>query len=262
MRTEPEALGDMRVGSGAAHDPVLRREPHRLLVEGADRDPRVEDLDRVDVLDHGEQVLVVGHGVQAVERVRHVDEAALGADRRDRLVERHPARDLLLDEEADHLALVGGLDLLRHDHLDPELGRLGAGVERAGDLVVVGHRDRAEAGVAGGGQQHLDRRRAVARVVGVHVQVDVDQLALGQPRPHRGEARGDVAPRGDLLVDRLEALRHARPVESSSWACARSRRVVRRPSSRISRSSWAASVSTSPGSNSSPRSSSPLTTSS
>ena len=39
----------------------------------------VEDLERVDVLDHREQVLVVGHGVQAVERVRHVDEAALRA---------------------------------------------------------------------------------------------------------------------------------------------------------------------------------------
>ena len=157
----------------------------------------------------------------------HVDEAALGADRLDRLVERHPARDLLLEEEADHLALVGGLDLLRHDHLDAELGRLGARVEGAGDLVVVGHRDRAEAGVARAGEQHLDRRRAVARVVGVHVQVDVDQPALGQPRPHRGQVRRDVAARRDLRVDRLEAARHARPVELVARARARARAASR-----------------------------------
>ena len=31
--------------------------------------------------------------------------------------------------------------------------------------------------LARGGEQHLDRRRAVVRVVGVHVQVDVDQRA-------------------------------------------------------------------------------------
>ena len=74
-----EALRHVRVGAGASHDAVLRREAHRLLVEGADRHARVEDLERVDVLDDREQVLVVGHGVQAVERVRHVDEAALGA---------------------------------------------------------------------------------------------------------------------------------------------------------------------------------------
>ena len=76
--------------------------------------------------DDREHVLVVGHRVQAVERVRDVDEPALAADLGDRLLERHPARDLLLDEEADDLALVGGLDLLADDHLDAVLGGLGA----------------------------------------------------------------------------------------------------------------------------------------
>src|SRR3712207_7464528 len=41
------------------------------------------------------------------------------------------------------------------------LGGLGVGVERAGDLVVVGHRDRAEALPARGLEQHLHRRGAV-----------------------------------------------------------------------------------------------------
>ena len=150
--------------------------------------------------DDREHVLVVGHRVHAVERVRDVDDPALAADLGDRLLQRHPARDLLLDEEADDLALVGGLDLLADDHLDAVLGGLRARVERAGDLVVVGDRDRAEADVAGGREQHVDRRRAVVGVVGVHVQVDLDQLALGEPRadlglagPGRGAARRGAA---------------------------------------------------------------------
>ena len=91
----------------------------------------------------------------------------------------------------------GGLDLLADDDLDAEVGRLRRGLERAGDLVVVGDRDRAEALVARGGQQHLDRRRAVVGVVGVHVQVDVDQRAgaagaratVGVAARRRGGAR-------------------------------------------------------------------------
>ncbi len=81
---------------------------------------------------------------------------------------------------------------------DAVLGGLLAGVQRAGDLVVVGDRDRAQADVARGRQQHVDGRRAVARVVGVHVQVDLDQLALGEPRPHLrawGPGRGAARPR-------------------------------------------------------------------
>ena len=77
---------------------------------------------------------------------------------------------------------------------------------------MVGHRDRAEAGVARAGEQDLDRRGAVARVVGVHVQVDVDQLPLGQARAHGGLGVGVVAARRDLGVDRVEALRDAAPV--------------------------------------------------
>src|SRR5262249_15970437 len=42
-RAEP--LRDVRIRPGPGDDPVLRREPHCLLVEGTDRHPRIEHLD-------------------------------------------------------------------------------------------------------------------------------------------------------------------------------------------------------------------------
>jgi len=88
----------------------------------------------------------------------------------------HPPRDLLLDEQPDDLALICRLDLLADDHGDP----FGLSASRVGarDLVVVGDRDRAQAASPRLGQQHLDRRRAVVGVVGVHVHVDVDHAAI------------------------------------------------------------------------------------
>ena len=86
-----------------------------------------------------------------------------------------------------------------------------ARLQRAGDLVVVGDRDRPEAAVAGGLEQHLDRGRAVARVVGVHVQVDLDQRPLGDPLAHlrvAGAGRGG-APAG--AGRSLPARRRPRP---------------------------------------------------
>ena len=53
----------------------------------------------------GEQVLVVGDRVHAVERVGHVHEAALARISATVSCRRQPARDLLLDEQPDHLAL-------------------------------------------------------------------------------------------------------------------------------------------------------------
>ena len=48
----------------------LRAKRTASSLKAPDRDARVEDLEDVDVLDHVEQVLVVGHRVHAVERVR------------------------------------------------------------------------------------------------------------------------------------------------------------------------------------------------
>ena len=75
---------------------------------------------------------------------------------------------------------------------------------------MVGHRDRAQALLARGREQHLDRRRAVVRVVGVHVQVDVDQ------RPRRRARRAAPGRRAaswrraaSSRVDRLELVGRA-----------------------------------------------------
>ena len=212
-----EPLGDVAVGAGAGDDPVLAGEALGLLVEGGHRHPRVEDLEDVDLLDDVEQVLVVGHRVEAVERMRHVDEPALVADRGDRLRHRQPLGDLLLEEEADHLALLGGLHLLGDDHLDV-VHPLGdpPRLQRPGDLVVVGDRDRPEAAVAGRLQQHLDRGRAVAGVVGVHVQVDLDQRPRRQPRPQLRVAARVVAARHQAPVDRFELVGDPAPVAAAA----------------------------------------------
>ena len=102
------------------------------------------------------------------------------------------------EEEADDLALAGGLDLLGDDDLDAVVGRqIACGLERAGDLVVVGDRDRAEALRLRGLEQHLDRRRAVAGVVGVHVQVDVEQRPGLQAGAQLGVAAAVVAAAGE-----------------------------------------------------------------
>ena len=77
---------------------------------------------------------------------------------------------------------------------------------------MVGDRDRPEPPVARGLEQPLDRRRAVVRVIGVHVQVDVDQPPRGQPAAH-GRASGAVTARRDAPVQVLELVRDARPLE-------------------------------------------------
>ncbi len=166
-------------------------------------------------------MLVVGHRVHAVEGMGDVDEAALAPDLGDGLGQRHAARDLLLDEEADHLALAGGLDLLADDDLDAEALGLLARLERAGDLVVIGDGDRAQALLARGRQQHLDRRGAVAAVVRVHVQVDVDERAVAQAPAHGRVAAPVVAPRRDARVDLLQLARHATPGQPGAHGRAR-----------------------------------------
>ena len=75
-----------------------------------------------------ERVLL--HAVpQLVEGVRHVDEAALTADRRDGLVRFEPERHTLGEEQADQLAR-GRLDFLTDDHRDPEPRRRDAARRR------------------------------------------------------------------------------------------------------------------------------------
>src|SRR5437667_8978767 len=102
----------MRVRTGTRREVVLAREAQRFVVVALEEQAGVVDLEDIDL----RQVPVERRGVwdrmQAVERVRDIDEAALDTDRLDRFREGHAARNLLLKEQADHLALPRGLDLL------------------------------------------------------------------------------------------------------------------------------------------------------
>ena len=110
----------------------------------------------------------------------------------------------------------------------------------------------------GGVEQHVDGRRAVGRVVGVHVQVAVDEVAprraavaIARRSPAARWRRRDHAP-----VDALDVVRRPRS-QPSSGAAAQAARAQRRPAARrrsTSRASCAASTSASPGSNSRPSS--------
>ena len=167
----------MRVGAGPHRQVVLPGESQRLVVLRLEDQARVVDLEDVDVGEMAVERRRVGDGVHAVEGVGDVDEPVLLPDRRDRVLEGEPARDLPLEEEADHLALGVGLDLLAGDHDQVAVARLVHRLERAAEGVVVGDRDRAEAL----GQGVVDELRrvdlAVVRPVRVHVEVGDD------PRP-------------------------------------------------------------------------------
>ena len=66
-------------------------------------------------------------------------------------------------------------------------------------------------------EQRVHRRRAVGRVVGVHVQVDVDEVALGEPLAHRRAAVG----RGGARRSPRRAPRTRRPrAPTRARACA------------------------------------------
>ena len=161
----------------------------------------------------------IGDRVHAVERVREVDEPVLLADRRDRLGERHPARDLLLQEEPDHLALVVGLDLLAGDHDQLAAARRLDRLQRAAEDVVVGDRDRAEPLRLGVVEQLVDLDRAVVRPGRVHVQVGDD--------PRRGRRAARPSRRRGTLPAAEAARRAARARAATAAKLCASRRRAR-----------------------------------
>ncbi len=257
-----EALGDVAVGPGAGDDPVLGGEPLGLLVERGERDPRVEDLEDVDLLDDVEQVLVVGHRVQPVERDagRRPARPAAGSRRSSRAIviprSIFSSRKRPITSPCSAVFTSSATITLIAD-LVGDLARR----ERARDLVVVGDRDRAEAALARRLEQRLDRGRAIGGVVGVHVQVDVDLAPARDSPPHLRVAPRVVAARGEPPVDRLEALGGDRRERGDGLpgATGEPRRAGRGDSA--SRSSCPASVSASPGGNSRPSSPSPSSSS-
>ena len=176
----------------------------------------------------------VGDRVHAVERMGEVDEPALRLDRGDRVAERHPARDLLVQEEADHLALAVRLHLLAADDDDVAVARELDDLLRAGEDVVVGDRDRAEAFGLRVLEQQLGRDPAVVRRARVHVQVDDDPVAVARAARRRACAlRFRVA---HVLVDLLELVRDVGERLPLGRRCARLRaRRTRYASSSASR---------------------------
>ena len=184
------------VGAGAAAQPVLLREVLGRAVVALEPEAAVgglEDVDRAGVLlEQGAR----GRRVEAIERVRHVDEAALGADALERLGERQAARDLLVQEQPDDLAVLGGLDLGADDDVQRQaaLDRARASLDAARDRVVIGDRERAEPCRERRVEQFVDRRRAIPRVRAVHVQVGqhaagacVHAVTASRSRPVRRE---------------------------------------------------------------------------
>ena len=139
----------MRIRSRTLEEPVLPREAQRLVVEGVAEEPRVVDLEDVDLGEVAMERRRVGYGVHAIERVGDVDEAALLANRGEGLGEGHASRDLLLEEEPDHLALVVGLHLLAGDDDQIAVARQLRRLERAAEDVVVGDRDPSEPDLLG-----------------------------------------------------------------------------------------------------------------
>ena len=202
----------MRVRAGTLEQPVLPREAQRLVVERIAQKSGVVDLEHVDlgqVAMHGRRIR---DGVHAIEWVRQVDEPALLADRCDRVGEGHAARDLLLQEEADDLALVVRLHLLARNHDQvAAAGDLDC-LERAAEDVVIGDRDATEPDRLGVVDEFLRGNRAVVRPVGVHVEVDGDPVAVGKridvgPGPSTAFARESGVDLVELVRDRFEALR-------------------------------------------------------
>ena len=148
----------------------------------------------------------IGDRVHPVEGVGEIDEAVLLADRGDRVGERHAARDLALEEEADHLALLVGLDLLAGDDDQVAIASLVEDLERAAEDVVVGDRDRAEP-LGLGVVDELGRvDGAVERPRRVHVEVGDDPRPVGE-RVGRRAAGGRAAAFHQPAVEVVELSR-------------------------------------------------------
>ena len=122
-----------------------------------------------------------------------------------------PARDLLVQEEPDHLALVVRLHLLAGDHDQVAPARLLDRLEGAAEDVVVGDRDRAEALRLGVVEQLVHLDRAVVRPAtcacagrrGSRAGRRAARRRAARAPPAAAEAAVDLV---ELLRDRGEAL--------------------------------------------------------
>ena len=128
-----------------------------------------------------------------VERMGDVDDPLLLPDRRDRIPERHPSRDLLVQEQPDHLALVARSSPLRRGSRSGRArGRARPWPVRPPKTLwsVTAIAPRPSASACSSSPLRLDR--AVVRPARVHVQIGHDPVAVGK---WVGGAGGGLAPR-------------------------------------------------------------------
>jgi hypothetical protein len=169
------ARGVVRVRACPAGQGIGRGQGESPLVRCLFCDLGVEDLDDV----YGARRAQAGeHPAQAraerVERVRRVDQAALGPDPGDDLGRRQHVRDPLGQEQADHVA-VRGPDLLADDDADAQVAFCGGHGGRG--HVVVGDAHHVEPGLAGAVGQLVEGEYGVAGRDRVQVAVDPDHQA-------------------------------------------------------------------------------------
>ena len=149
----------------------------------------------------------IGDRVHPVEGVWEIDEPALLSDRRDRVRERQPARDLPFEEQADHFALAVGLHLFAWNDDQVAVARELGRCKRSADHVVVGDGDRAEADPVRIADEVGGVDRAIVRPARVHVQVAQDPVPIHE---RVGRARRPTAPARERPVDLVEPPRDRR----------------------------------------------------
>jgi hypothetical protein len=139
-----DSLEHVRVRARSHRQVVLTGEPQCLVVVGLEKETSVVDLEDVDVREVTLEGRRVGNRVHAVKGMREIDQPVLLLDCRHGVGEGEAARDLLTEEQPDHLSLAVRLHLLAQD--DDKLVVPGecARLERAAEHVVVGDGDRAE----------------------------------------------------------------------------------------------------------------------
>ena len=99
------------VGARALGQAEAPCERQRTLVVVLARQATVGDLERIELGCQTLEQRFRWDRMVGIERVRDVDERSLLADRIDGVGERHARRHVLLEVDADHLALLTRLDL-------------------------------------------------------------------------------------------------------------------------------------------------------
>ena len=146
---------------------------------------------------------------EAIERVRHADDALLGSDKRDGLPWIQASRDFLVKKVAKQLPLSGHHLLAQNDKIRGETGHLQGPAKR----VVVRDRDLVKLRAAGCGHKLLRARERVFGSIGVGMQVNAPHPRFIHLSPACATARG-LQPRP---ADPAQPRTRASPVGREGW---------------------------------------------